>query len=273
LLIKLKAIKSLKVLGATGVVPETAVQKLTDKVIFTEIYEYKKYDNTLQYYIDRQFTKGANVDYGVGEATLEKLTYYMTASNFISSDQGKYMFLRLNYRDGIIVEDLNTILTNRGVLTAKGQAFLNAGKTHNVNPIYLVAHSLLETGNGSSTLAKGVLVTSVDGQPVAPKVVYNMYGVGAVDADANKFGSEYAYKQGWFTVDAAIVGGAQFISSGYINSTRKQDTLYKMKWDFDTVWHEYATDIGWAYKQTYIIKQLAGQTKNSVFYFEIPVFK
>jgi len=273
LLIKLKETKNLRVLGASGVITDTAVRNLIANVKYSELFEYKNYQNTLQYYVNRQFTSGANVIYPGGTPTLNDLTYYMNPANFIADDRGKYMFLKLNYRDGVAVEDLNTMLTNKGVLNAKGQAFLTAGQTYNVNPIYLVAHSLLETGNGGSTLAKGILVSSVDGKPVTPRVVYNMYGVGAYDIDADRCGAEYAYDHGWFTVDAAIIGGAEFIGKEYINSTRKQDTLYKMKWDLVDIWHEYATDIGWAYKQTYVIKQLVAQTRSSVLYFEIPVYK
>ncbi|MFD3156901.1 cell wall-binding repeat-containing protein [Haloimpatiens sp. FM7330] len=270
---KLKTTENLKVLGSSGVVSKTAVQRLVLNVYSNNVFEFKEYSNTLQYYINRQFTEGFNVDYGRGEVTLEKLAYYMNPSNFENHDQGKYMFLRLNYRDGISLNDLDKILSTKGILKNRGQVYMTAGQKHNVNPIYLVAHSLLETGNGTSNLANGILVSSVDGQPVQPKVVYNVYAAGAYDANADKYGAEFAYKNGWFTVNDAIIGGAEFISKGYINSYRQQDTLYKMKWDLANVWHEYATDIGWAYKQTYIIKQVVEQTENSVLYFEIPVFK
>ena len=76
--------------------------------------------------------------------------------------------------------------------------------------MYLVSHALLETGNGTSDLATGI---SVNG-----KTVYNMFGIHAYDSDANYYGSQYAYNQGWFSVDEAIKGGAEFISGLYINN-------------------------------------------------------
>ncbi|GAA0733066.1 hypothetical protein GCM10008906_03490 [Clostridium oceanicum] len=273
ILSKLKTTQNLKILGSTGVVSSTAVKRLMINVYSNNTFEFKKYNNSLHYYVNRQFTEGFNVDYEKGEVTLEKLNYYMNPSNFEDDDRGKYMFLKLNYYEGVKLEDLNKILNTKGILKNKGQVFLTAGQSHNVNPIYLVAHSLLETSNGASKLANGVLVSSVDGQPVQPKVVYNTYAIGAYDSNPDKYGAEFAYKKGWFTVNDAIIGGTEFISKGYINSYRKQDTLYKMKWDLSTVWHQYATDIGWAYKQTHIIKQLADQAENSSFYFEIPVFE
>ena len=41
------------------------------------------------------------------------------------------------------------------MLENQGQAFANAAKLTGVNEIYLIAHALLETGNGQSKLAKG----------------------------------------------------------------------------------------------------------------------
>ncbi|MCR6094940.1 peptidoglycan-binding protein [Salipaludibacillus agaradhaerens] len=114
---------------------------------------------------------------------------------------------------------------------------------------------------------------------------YNMFGIDAVDSDPYTRGSVHAFRAGWFTPAAAINGGAQFISSNYL--ARGQDTLYKMRWDPD--FHEaalnshisinrssqfqYATDIGWAYKQTSFIKQLYDQIDNANLQFEIPVYR
>jgi beta-N-acetylglucosaminidase len=160
------------------------------------------------------------------------------------------------------------------VLANKGQTFLDAGRTNNINPIYLISHSLLETGNGTSNLAKGILVSIVNGAAVTPKVVYNVFGVGAYDSNPDKYGSEYAYKQGWDTIDKAIMGGAAFISKGYINSSTNQNTLYKMRWNpANPGTHQYATDIRWAYNQIFNIKKLIDQCNNSVIHFNIPIFQ
>lgn len=223
-------------------------------------------------------------------ATKDQVTYYANPNNFIN-DYGIYQFLKLNYVEGITVEDLNNVLVGKGVLQGKGAAFIEAGKTYNINPVYLVAHSLLETGNGTSALATGITVSAVheifgDDKskliPIAvPVKVYNVYGVAAYDSNPDLWGSENAYKQGWSTVDKAIIGGAKFISQSYINSTTyKQDTLYKMRWDIASIYkspntlyaHQYATDIGWAYKQSQIMKTIISKMNNSMFYYEVPKF-
>lgn len=123
---------------------------------------------------------------------------------------------------------------------------MKAAEDYNIDPRYLVGHSILETGNGESELANGV---EVDG-----KIVYNMYGYGAYDSDPVKKGAEIAYSNDWFTKEEAILGGAEKISNGYINEG--QSTLYEMRWDTQNCGnppnlgdHQYATDIEWTLKQ------------------------
>jgi mannosyl-glycoprotein endo-beta-N-acetylglucosaminidase len=78
-----------------------------------------------------------------------------------------------------------------------------------------------------------------------------MCGIGAYDYDAINTGAAYAYKMGRYTSEAAIVGGAEFISTKYIHKEYGQNTLYKMRWSpMRPGSHQYATDMGWAVKQT-----------------------
>lgn len=206
-------------------------------------------------------------------ASQNLIEYYMNPYNFVD-DYGKYQFLKLTYMEGVTASDLNKILKGKGILEGKGQTFLQASKKANINPIYLVAHALLETGNGTSTLANGIKVSTVNGKKVTPKITYNFFGVHAYDDNPNKCGSEFAYEQKWFTVDDAINGGAKYIGSSYINNKEfKQDTLYKMRWNNDTIWHQYATDIGWARKQVSNIKKLIEMCKNAKPVFDIPIYK
>lgn len=194
-----------------------------------------------------------------------------------SLDNGLLQFLKLSGSSGISVDDLNKELGKSGILSGLGHVFKEASEKYNINEIYLLGHSKLETGSGFSDLAKGILVEEVDGQAVEPKVVYNMFGIGAFDSSPVKSGSEYAYKMGWDTVEASIIGGAEWISERYVNnSTHKQDTLYKMRWNpVNPGNHQYATDIGWAYKQTHTLNQLIefSNKYDLQLRFDIPIYK
>src|SRR5699024_8772439 len=179
------------------------------------------------------------------------------------------------------------ILKGKGVLAGKASEFKKASRAQNVNEIYLISHALLETGNGTSTLAKGVEVgKDKNGKPVRVtssnrknlkeiKTTYNFFGIGAIDSCPLNCGSERAYAEGWFTHEKAIVGGAKFIGKGYVNKT--QNTLYKMRWNPDSpATHQYATDAGWAVKQTTNIKKMYDLVKNDsniVLNFEVPSYK
>jgi len=178
-------------------------------------------------------------------------------------------FLSLSNPSGISVEDLNRELEGKGILEDKGQAFIDASQRYNINEIYLVSHAMLETGNGTSKLATGVEVNGT--------TVYNMFGVGAYDGMAVEAGSQRAYEEGWDTPEKAIMGGAKFIANSYINSpTHKQDTLYKMRWNpANPTVHQYATDIGWAVKQTRSLDKIIelSDKYNLTLNFNIPVYK
>lgn len=195
------------------------------------------------------------------------IKYYMNPNNFLD-EYGKYEFLKLSYSPGITAANLNAFLQDKGVFKGYGQTFIDAAKANDISVSYLVSHAMLETGNGKSKLASGS--ASYNG-----KTVYNFFGIGAVDSDPIGQGSKKAYEQGWFTVPAAISGGAKWIAGSYINNpTYKQNTIYKMRWNLKNPSHQYATDTAWAYKQIgNIIKgvQVMSDSKE-VLDFEIPKY-
>lgn len=196
----------------------------------------------------------------------------MNPDQFLLGTSEYYQFLDLSNPAIINNDDINNnILNNSGALKGKALYFSQASQASSINEIYLISHAQLETGNGTSSLANGIKVTSVDGKSVTPKMVYNVFGIGATDLNPNKYGAEFAYKQGWFTIEDAIRGGAAFIGSNYIY--KDQDTLYKMRWNpANPATHQYATDIEWAIKQTYTINKLYNLLTNYSLSFNVPLY-
>ncbi len=197
-----------------------------------------------------------------------------------------YQHLVLSSSPGVTASQLNTILEGKGILSGKGQAFINGGLTHSVNEVYLISHALLETGHGTSALATGIEVgTNSSGNPQLVtssnrssltniKTTYNMFGIGAVDSDPDRLGAYRAYRQEWFTPEASIVGGAKFIGEDYIHNANNQNTLYKMRWNpIKPGTKQYATDMGWAVKQVVRIKSIYDQLDDPVLHFDIPKYK
>ncbi|MFB1052144.1 PA14 domain-containing protein, partial [Paraliobacillus sp. JSM ZJ581] len=244
-------------------------------------------DSSGYYWYEIRYSAGKWIN-----ANASEIEFYVNPHNYSKNSTRFFQFLRLSSSAGLDVEEVNNkILTNsKGILSGRAQAFINAGKLHNINEIYLISHALLETGNGSSTLARGVKVNvfkdkngKTDVKVLSSSatkydaIVYNMYGIGAFDNDALHGGAKRAYLEGWTTPSKAIVGGASFVSKNYIHAG--QDTLYKMRWNPDGIekygyaTHQYATDIGWAVKQTKKIAELYSIIEKYTLVFEVPKFK
>jgi len=188
-----------------------------------------------------------------------------------------FQFLLLSGSAGSTVADLDIILAGKGILDGRGATFMEASRNNNINEIFLVSLALHETGNGTSELARGIDFPDEDdlfpGQETVK--VYNMFGIGAYDSNPNYYGAQRAYKERWFTPQAAILGGAKFASEQYVNNpSHLQNTLYKMRWNPNNPGtHQYATDIGWAAKQVSRIRNLYNLITTYTLAFDIPRYK
>lgn len=230
-----------------------------------------KSSNLLTTYLMKQLSRS----YVNAEKT--DLEYYLNPYNFTDTEKGMMQFLKTNSYREVSVDRLNTYLNSKttDIFHNKGQAFKDAAKKYNIDPVYFVAHSMWETGYGKSTLAQGQLLTTFKGEKLEkPVMVYNFFGIGAVDGTANLSGAEAAYANGWTTIDATIDGSAKWISDSYSNSTKyNQNSVYKMRWNYDITWHQYATDVNWANGISGVMYGLINiYDPNAVLEFEIPQY-
>ncbi|WP_078578997.1 peptidoglycan-binding protein [Salipaludibacillus agaradhaerens] len=224
------------------------------------------------------------------------------------NNQDMYQFLVLSETSGVSATYLNNQLIGKGILEGRGTTFKNAAEKYSINEFYLLSHAILETGNGNSPLANGSIevgqisanrwvvytpnsthiaersgstwnvqqVSSYSrSQATNIRKTYNMFGIGAVDIDTYVRGAIRAYEEAWFTPAAAIDGGTKFIAESYVHHpTFAQDTLYKMRWNPQIRGtHQYATDIGWAQKQTANIFKHYQAQSNLRRTFDIPRYK
>ena len=257
-------------------VPPVVGGESTENVSGATIY-YKALNYTLQNHVDAQYKKaleGGNVISSSISRMSEELTtsmpqsrafvtpskadleYYLNPKNFTNSDKGMMQFLRLDtYKGGITESELNSYLNSLPKVNGKntvfynqGKAFINAAQKYDIDLVYLVSHAMWETGYGKSVLAQGQTITSYKGKPLdKPVTVYNFFGIGAIDKSANVSGAEASYSNGWTSIEKTIEGSAKWISANYINSSKyNQNTIYKMKFNYDYIWHQYATDVNWA---------------------------
>lgn len=223
---------------------------------------YQDMNMSLSDHVNMQMSNALNVSNAPGwpRATKEELTYLMDPNNFTDST-GMMQFVRLDrFSNCISVDQLNSYINRYcpvgNPFHNQGQAFINAAKKNNIDVIYLVAHSFIETGRGTSKLARGNVVNG--------KTVYNFFGIGAVDGNAFAGGTATAYKNGWTSVAAGIDGAATWISNRYIHSGKyDQNTLYKMKWSTTSIYHQYATAIQWPSHIGRVMSEIASYSNST----------
>ncbi len=84
---------------------------------------------------------------------------YVNPENLVSGYE-KYQFMDLSVSNNVDSATLDTYLKGKGVLDGHGSEFKKAADDNNVSEVYLVIHSCLETGNGSSELATVLNITA-----------------------------------------------------------------------------------------------------------------
>ena len=298
------ATRYLNKISSNEQVPPVVGGESTENVSGATIY-YKALNYTLQNHVDAQYKKaleGGNVISSSISRMSEELTtsmpqsrafvtpskadleYYLNPKNFTNSDKGMMQFLRLDtYKGGITESELNSYLNSLPKVNGKntvfynqGKAFINAAQKYDIDLVYLVSHAMWETGYGKSVLAQGQTITSYKGKPLdKPVTVYNFFGIGAIDKSANVSGAEASYSNGWTSIEKTIEGSAKWISANYINSSKyNQNTIYKMKFNYDYIWHQYATDVNWSNGISGIMNNIISMYDTaSNLEFEVPDYK
>ncbi len=243
--------------GVVGYVPTYFVQYVDDVV--EEITDKTSSNANQQLNVSPGQTQNVNVGYSLSDMVSMQMASFNTITGGLAPSQSdlEYVlnpqnftdgpdmmqFARLDeYKDSITAAELNRFLnkyTKPGdVFYNRGQDFINAARNNNINVLYLVAHSVIESGYGKSRLASG--------NPSNGVTVYNFFGIGAVDGNAFNGGINTAYKNNWTSVEATIDGSAKWIAKNYIHSTKyDQNTLYKMKFYYPNTKHQYASSIDW----------------------------
>ncbi|NLC66701.1 MAG: SH3 domain-containing protein, partial [Clostridium sp.] len=213
--------KDLNLIGFEINIPKSNIANGTNELVVTSIsndntqktntyhfsviddnnFKTEKYNNTLKYYVGLESKTNPKPGHNSIDATMDQIEYYMDPANFVHDSRYKYMFLDLSYNKGdlnVDADSLNVMLNGSGVLAGTGKHFLKAADDYKINPFYLIAHSILETGNGSSTLAKGQKIENTyskfgdessiikDSVPEEDKdkLYYNVFGINAYNSNA-----------------------------------------------------------------------------------------
>lgn len=192
-----------------------------------------------------------------------------------------------------LIEDYcreNKLKARNSVLYGRADMIREAAEAFDLDPIYFANQTFLESGYGTSELARGKTISRVAPRDTAKwssygklrtralkkKVkVYNLYGIKAIDADPVVGGTSYAYYEGWTTPKKAIFGAAEYISKNYVHGEFHQNTVYKMRYTFrKSIWHQYALDPRYAQKigqRIYLMSSCYGE--DAAFLYDYPQFQ
>ncbi|MDQ0352783.1 beta-N-acetylglucosaminidase/uncharacterized protein YraI/RNA polymerase subunit RPABC4/transcription elongation factor Spt4 [Alkalibacillus filiformis] len=247
--------------------PQTGYIHRDDVNTDARVEDTTQYDRDFNDAVDKWMARSPQIwdNGGFKDATREDVIYYANPDNFSDNNANSFFqYLVLSQPAGLDANELDqNLLHDKGTLRGTGSDFVRAGRDYDVNEVYLIAHALHETGNGTSELAQGVEYNGT--------TVYNMYGIAAYDRCPVECGAEHAYEQGWDTPGKAVIGGAEFIRQRYLDSG--QDTLYKMRWNPESPGDDqYATDVNWAIGQTHRIANLYSSIDNYTLFFDIPEY-
>lgn len=208
-------------------------------------------------------------------ASLEALAYMMDPRNSIN-ESDIFQFKDLEGSD-VSYNDIARVVSGYGSYLNNGeaiQAIVDASNQYNINGYYLVAKIINEHGKNGSTLSNG---KGYNGQYFG---VYNYFNIGSYGngtATIINNGLSYALGQGWTSIRASIMGGAQVVKQKFIIQY-SQNTLYYQKYNVSGKSalgsHQYQQNILAAQSQGSSLKSYYGSsTTASTYTFIIPLYK
>lgn len=213
------------------------------------------------------------------EAADNVVKYYLDPRNFLNTGSEIFQFIKMNYDP-----KLNTKENLQGALKGTfmegafpessyatyADVLMAAAQKSGVSPISLAAMIIVEQGSQGTG-------KSISGVQPGYEGYYNFYNVGAYAGNGNSAvtnGLIYAKNHGWNTRAAAIIGGAEFYASEYIN--RGQNNLYYKK--FNVVYknyftHQYMTNVQAAAHEAQQTAKGYASLSSTELIFNIPVYK
>lgn len=161
-------------------------------------------------------------------ASKQAIEYMMDPRNSINQSD-IFQFKTLEGSD-VTVEDITRVVAGKGAFINNAeaiQAIYDASVTYNINGYFLVAKIINEHGNNGTVLTAG---NGYGGNYVGCYNYFNIGSYGNGTAAIINNGLSYAKNNGWTSIRASILGGAQIVKNNYID-TRGQKTLYFQKFN------------------------------------------
>lgn len=177
------------------------------------------------------------------QANSETIAYYLDPRNFLTED-GIFMFEDLNYYSSYQTASSVKAILYTEFYNDLIPYYIEAATQYNVSPIYLAALSRQEVGLNGGYAVNGNTSSYCSVDYTGYYNFYNIQATAATKPVCN--GLKYAKEQGWNTKQKAIVGGAGWIVSGYIDAAQNTPYFQKFNTSINSnkgYWHQYMSNV------------------------------
>ncbi len=173
-----------------------------------------------------EIDKDKRFDNGTWLCASDKAIEYKMDPRNILNEENIFQFKELNYVEGAQTSEGLKEITDGTFLEGNSisDAIIEAGKNSNLDPYFIASRLIQEQGRDGTTLSKGCEYNGA--------IVYNPFNINAIGNSKEEIienAANYAYKQGWDSLEKAIIGGIDYMKEGYIDEG--QNTLYLQKFD------------------------------------------
>ena len=158
-------------------------------------------------------------------ASNEAISYQMDPRNILN-EENVFQFKELTYVEGAQTEEGIKEITQDTFLEGDSIAktLVQAGENADVDPYFIASRLIQEQGRDGTVLSKGYEYEGT--------IVYNPFNINATGNSRQEIiqnAAQYAYDQGWDSLEKGLLGGVDFVKKGYIDEG--QNTLYLQKFD------------------------------------------
>ena len=173
-----------------------------------------------------EIDKDKTFDNGTWLCASDKAIKYQMDSRNILNNENIFQFAELKYVEGAQTKEGIYEITEGSFLEGDSisEALIQAGKNANLDPYFIASRLIQEQGRNGTVLSRGCEYNDA--------IVYNPFNIHAKGNSQQEIiqnAAQYAYEQGWDSLEKALIGGVEFLKEGYINVG--QTTLYLQKFD------------------------------------------
>ena len=207
-------------------------------------------------------------------ASDKAIKHQMDPRNILNEDN-IFQFAELKYVEGAQTKEGINEITEGSFLEGDSisEALIQAGENANLDPYFIASRLIQEQGRNGTTLSRGCEYNNA--------IVYNPFNINAKGNSQEEIiqnAAQYAYEQGWDSLEKALIGGVEFLKEGYINVG--QNTLYLQKFDVvkqdeSLYTHQYMQNLLAPESEASNMKEIyeASNTVDSALNFIVPLYE